>query len=77
MVFLKDGFKKNEYYRKRIVVLFICFVALRPSHKLWSWQDGQFTLPHFFLDKLEHAVNQYSVHILLLVTDKLTTALLE
>ena len=30
-----------------------------PSQKLWSWQDGQFTLPHFFLGKLEQAVHQY------------------
>ena len=37
--------------------------------QLWSWRESQFTQPHFFLGKLEHAVNQYLVHILLLVTD--------
>ena len=43
------------------------FVLLRyvPSQQLWSWQDGQFTLPHFFLGKLEQAVNQYFVHTVL------------
>ena len=40
-----------------------------PSQQLWSLRDGQFTLPHFFLGKLKHAVNQYFVHILSLVTD--------
>ena len=35
-----------------------------PSQHLWSWQDCQFTYPHFFLGKLEQAVNQYFVHIL-------------
>ena len=37
--------------------------------QLWSLRDGQFTWPHFFLGKLEQAVNQYFVHILSLVTD--------
>ena len=46
----------------------VCFVALRTSQQLWSWRDGQFTKPHFFLGKLEQAVNQYFVHILSLVT---------
>ena len=48
-----------------------CFVLLLyvPSQQLWSWRDGQFTLPHFFLGKLEQAVNQYFVHIFLSVTD--------
>ena len=40
-----------------------------PSQQLWSWRDGQFTQSHFFLGKLEQAVNQYFVDILLLVTD--------
>ena len=44
-----------------------------PSQQLWSWWDGQFTLPHFFLGKLEQAVNQYFVQILLLVTDNLSS----
>ena len=25
------------------VCLFVCFVALRPKSRLWSWRDGQFT----------------------------------
>ena len=45
------------------LVLFVCFVALRPGQQLWSLWDGQ------FLGKLEQAVNQYFVHILSLVTD--------
>ena len=54
---------------------FVDFVSLIvlllyvPSQQLWSWQDCQFTLPHFFLGKLEQAVNQNFVHILSLVTD--------
>ena len=31
-----------------------------PSQQLWSWRDGQFTLPHFFLGKLEQAVTSTS-----------------
>ena len=27
----------------QIFVLFVCFVALRPSQQLWSLRDGQFT----------------------------------
>ena len=49
----------------------VCLLVLLlyvPSQQLWTWWDGQFTKPHFFLGKLEHAVNQYFVHILLLVT---------
>ena len=48
---------------------FVCFVALRPSQQLWSLRDCQFTWPHFFLGKLEQAVNQYLVHILSLVAE--------
>ena len=29
-----------------------------PSQQLWSLRDGQFTYPHFFLGRLEQAVNQ-------------------
>ena len=52
--------------------MFSCFILLLyvPSKQLWSWRDGQFTLPHFFPGKLEQAVNQYFLHILSLVTDK-------
>ena len=54
------------------VFMRICLFLLLyiPSQQLWSWQDGQFTSPHFFLGNLEQAVNQYFVHILSLVTDK-------
>ena len=37
--------------------------------QLWSCWDGQFTLPHFFLSKLDQVVNQYLLHTLSLVTD--------
>ena len=39
---------------------FFFFVLLLyvPSQQLWSLRDGQFTLPHFFLGRLEQAVNQ-------------------
>ena len=55
------------YFKGLLVCLFV-FLLYVPSEQLWSWRDGQFT-PHFFLDKLEQAVNQYFVHILSLVTD--------
>ena len=50
------------------VDLFVLLLYV-PSQFLWSWRDGQFTLPHFFLGKLKQAVNQYFVNILSLVTD--------
>ena len=52
--------------------MFVCLFVLllyAPSQQLWPWRDSQFTLPHFFLGKLEQAVNQYFVHIISLVTD--------
>ena len=52
----------------RYFCLFILLLYVQ-SQQLWSWQDGQFTELHFFLGKLEQAVNQYFVHILRLVTD--------
>ena len=52
-------------------LLFVCLLLYVPCQQLWSWLDGQFTQPHFFLGKLEQAVNQYFVHMLSLVTDTL------
>ena len=49
--------------------LFVCSVALCPKSIALVMGVGQFTKPHFFLGKLEQAVNQYYVHILSLVTD--------
>ena len=50
------------------ICLFCCF-----TFQVNSYGHGgtyrQFTLPRFFLGKLEKAVNQYFVHILSLVTD--------
>ena len=39
------------------VRLFVLLLYV-PSQQLWSLWDGQFTLQHFFLDRLEQAVNQ-------------------
>ena len=50
-------------------VLFVCFVALRSKPTAMIMTGWQFTQPHFFLGKLEQAVNQYFVHILSVVTD--------
>ena len=53
------------------IKLFVLLLYV-PSQQLWSWCDGQFTLvtlPHFFMGKLEQAVNQYFMHILSLLTD--------
>ena len=50
--------------------LLIClFVALRPKSTAMSCRDGQVTLPHFYLGKLEQTVTQNFLHILSLVTD--------
>ena len=54
-----------------IAILFVLLLYIQ-SQQLWSWRDGQFTQPHFFLDKLEQAVNLYFVHIFSLVTEKQT-----
>ena len=54
-----------------MMLFFFFFLLLDvPSQQLWSWRDGQFTLPHFYLGKLEQAVNKHFVHKLSLVTDK-------
>ena len=53
-----------------MVVLFVCFVALRPKSTAMVMAGRSVHLkPHFFLGKLEQAVKQYFVHILSLVTD--------
>ena len=62
--------EKRHFHSDRLLSLFSFVLLLYvPSQQLWSLRDGQFTLPHFFLGKLEQAVNQYFVHILSLVTD--------
>ena len=50
------------------ICLFCCFTFQANSYG-HGGTDHQFTLPRFFLRKLEQAVNQYFVHILSLVTD--------
>ena len=51
-------------------LLFVClFVALRPKSTAVVIAGRSVHLTHFFLGKLEQAVNQYFVHILSLVTD--------
>ena len=56
-------------FLKSYLMFWFWFVALCPSQQRWSCRDGQFTRPHFFLGKLDQAVNQYFVHILSHVTD--------
>ena len=44
---------------KRTLGLYLFVLLLYvPSQQLWSLRDGQFTYPHFFLGRLEQAVNQ-------------------
>ena len=50
-------------------VTFVCFVALHPKSTAMVMAGQSVHLTTFFLGKLEQAVNQYFVHILLLVTD--------
>ena len=65
-----------------MVSLFKMFVGLCsgnycPSQQLWSWRDGQLTKQHCFsgASLYTKAANQYSVHIILLVTDNCNTLL--
>ena len=62
------GVFNHAFQLGQMSCLFVLLLYV-PSQQLWSWRDGQFTLPRFFLGKLEQAVNQYFVHILSLVTD--------
>ena len=55
------------------VCLFV-FLLYVPSQQLWSLRDSQFTLPHFFLGRLEQAVNSNSCTYFRLL---LTTTILE
>ena len=54
------------FYECLAFCLFVLLLYV-PRQPLWSWRNGQFTYPHFYLGKLEQAVNQYFVHILSLV----------
>ena len=72
--YIKRALKKwaaSAVEHERATLLVVLFVLLLyvPSQQLWSWRDGQFTYPQFFLGKLEQAINHYFVHILSLVTD--------
>ena len=35
------------------ILVYLFLLLYIPSQQLWSWRDGQFTYPHFFLGKLE------------------------
>ena len=50
-------------------LLFCLFVALRLKTTAMVIAGRSVHLAHFFLGKLEQAVNQYFVHVLLIVTD--------
>ena len=65
---VKIGFTFLTIYQEAWLCLFV-LLLYAPNQQLWSWQDGQFIYPHFFLGKLEQAVYQYFVHILSHVTD--------
>ena len=72
MMVLKRTIQMIHFTRQKHVLkllFFVWFDSLRPSQQLWSCRHGQFTKSHIFLDKLDQAVNQYFVHILLLETD--------
>ena len=59
-----NGFPDIKPFMK--FCLFCCFTSQVNSYG----HGGTVSLPHFFLGKLEQAINQYFVHILSLVTDK-------
>ena len=52
-----------------IIEAFVCFVALQAKSTAMVMAGRSARLPHFFLGKLEQAVNQSFVRILSLVTD--------
>ena len=47
MMYDLGGRKMKNKFKALRYVLF-CFVVLCPYQQLWSWRDGQFTLPYFF-----------------------------
>ena len=51
------------------LILFVCFVALRPKSTAMVMVGRSVHLTTLSLSKLEQAVNQYFVHILSLITD--------
>ena len=51
------------------VFAFVCFVALRHKSTAKVMAALSVHLKHLFLGKLVQAVNQYFVHLLVLVTD--------
>ena len=55
------------------MVLFVCFVAVRPKTTAMVMAGWS----HFFLGKLEQAVNQYFVQILSLVTDNSPSCMIQ
>ena len=59
------------------ILLFVCFVALRPKSTAKVIAGRSVHLSHFFLGKLEQAVNQYFVHILSLVTDNKPSCMIQ
>ena len=53
-----------------MIIVFVCFLALLPKSTAMVMAGRSAHLTTLlFLAKLEQAVNQYFVHILLLVTD--------
>ena len=63
------NFRTLFFFCSQINVVFVWFVAVCASKQ--QGHVGTVSSPNhtFFLGKLEQAVNQYSVHILLLITD--------
>ena len=47
----------------------VWFEFFHLSELIWSYGDGHLTQPRFYLGKLDKAVNQFFVRILLFVTD--------
>ena len=53
--FNKTGAQMLDSIYHMILFVLVLYV---PSQQLWSLRDGQFTLPHFFLGRIEQADNQ-------------------
>ena len=74
--FFKDVSSTNKAYAMIAannnyvsVCMFVCFVALHPKSIAMVMAGRSVHLTTLFPEQLEQAVNQYFVHIVLLVTD--------
>ena len=54
-IFGFENFPQNSFEQVTFLFVLLLYVS---SQQMWTWRDGQFISPHFFLGKLEQGVNQ-------------------